>query len=255
MAYDMCTYMNSIPCVGGYALRVPRVYPAIPEWTIRVRMANAGDTPWPKSEGATVTRLFDDDDVYDVTYVNEDWTRLLDTHESPATHKIGEVIGSNTTGVTNMSYLLDSQDELTSVTGLTTQNVTNFTGTFVSCSGLLFVELFDTSSATNVTEMFSACVSIKELPLFDTSKVTNMLDFCMNCRALKRVPLFATAKVTNMNYAFYNCQKVEYGAYALYRQASSQTTPPSSHNATFRYCGIGTSSGSSQLDMIPAGWK
>ena len=255
MAYDMCTYMNSIPCVGGYALRVPRVYPAIPEWTIRVRMANAGDAPWPKYPGVTITRLYDDEDVYDVTYVNEDWTRLLDVHETPTRHKIGEVLGSNTTGVTNMTYLFDSQTDLTSVTGLTTQNVTNFQGAFVSCHALSSVDLFDTSKATRVTEMFASCLSIRQLPLFDTSNVTDMFEFCMNCRSLTLVPLFATGKVVNMGYAFYNCQKVTYGAYALYRQASSQTTPPSNHNSTFRYCGIGTSSGSSQLDMIPADWK
>lgn len=255
MAYDMCTYMNSIPCVGGYALQVPRVYPAIPEWTICVRMANAGDEPWPQYPGVTITRLYNDEDVYDVTYVNEDWTRLLDVHETPTRHKIGEVLGSNTTGVTNMTYLFDSQDELTSVVGLTTPNVTTFQGTFISCTSLSSVELFDTSNATSVMEMFSSCFSIRELPLFDTSKVTTMFEFCSNCRSLSVVPLFATWRVVDMGYAFYNCQKVTYGAYALYRQASSQTTPPSSHNATFRYCGIGTSSGSSQLDMIPAGWK
>jgi hypothetical protein len=54
---------------------------------------------------------------------------------------------------------------------------------------------------------------------------------------------------------FYNCYKVESGAYALYQQASTQTTPPSSHSNTFRNCGRDTTTGAAELAQIPSDWK
>lgn len=253
MAYDMCVFQNSTPCVGGYALRVPRYYPPIPEWTVRVKMATT-DGPGPRKSGATVTRLYDDEEIYDVTYANADWTGLLKP-EYPGTHQIAEVLGSNTAGVTSMYGLFDDQQALTSVTGLTTENVTVMTEMFSGCFSLVSVDLFDTSKVTHVGSMFEGCVSLTTSPLFDTSNVTNMGSFFYNCRALTRVPLFATRKVTAMSYAFYNCRKVTYGALALYKQASGQTTPPNAHTAAFRACGIDTSSGSTQLASIPSDWK
>lgn len=254
MAYDMCVFQNSTPCVGGYALRVPRYYPPIPEWTVRVKMATT-DGPGPKKSGATVTRLYDDEEIYDVTYANADWTGLFDNHESPSTHRIAEVLGSNTSEVTSMYSLFDDQLALTSVTGLTTENVTNMMEMFVSCSALTTVDLFDTSNVTRVDSMFSGCTSLTTSPLFNTSKVTSMAQFFYGCRSLTYIPLFATQKVIAISWAFYNCRRVTYGAYALYRQASRQTTPPTAHAGAFRACGVDTSSGRTELDAIPSDWK
>lgn len=253
MAYDMCVFQNSTPSVGGYALRVPRYYPPIPEWTVRVKMATT-DGPSPRQSGATVTRLYDDEEIYDVTYANANWTSLLRPTTS-GTHQIAEVLGSNTAGVTNMNQLFSGQDALTRVTGLTTENVTDMSEMFYSCDSLSSVDLFDTRNVTNMSEMFMSCKSLATSPLFVTRNVTNMNSFFYNCRALTRVPLFITRNVTNMSYAFYNCRNVTYGALALYHQASEQTTPPSSHNNAFTFCGIDTSSGRTQLDSIPSGWK
>lgn len=253
MAYDMCVFQNSTPSVGGYALRVPRYYPPIPEWTIRVKMATT-DGPGPRKSGATVTRLYDDEEIYDVTYANANWTRLL-SPASSGTHQIAEVLGSNTTGVTNMSQLFSNQDALTRVTGLTTENVTDMSQMFYSCDSLSTVDLFDTGNVTNVGSMFFFCKSLATSPLFVTRNVTRMGSFFYGCSALTRVPLFATRNVTDMSYAFYNCRKVTYGALDLYHQASRQTTPPSNHSNTFTACGIDTSSGRTQLDAIPSDWK
>jgi len=54
---------------------------------------------------------------------------------------------------------------------------------------------------------------------------------------------------------FYQCTNVQSGALALYQQASSQTTPPTSHNQTFYNCGSNTTTGSAELAQIPSGWK
>ena len=254
MSYDMCVFQNSTPCVGGYALRVPRYYPPIPEWTIRVKMATANG-PYPRKTGATVTRLYADEEIYDVTYANADWDGLLSNLHEPTTHQIAEVLGSNTAGVTNMSQLFESQQALSSVTGMTTGNVTDTSYMFSGCSGLTTVDLFDTSKVTNVAEMFSSCTSLTTSPLFVTRNVINMESFFAGCTALTRVPLFSTGKVTRMDSAFWNCRNVAGGAYSLYRQASRQTTPPRSHSRTFWNCGADTSSGRSDLAMIDSTWK
>lgn len=253
MAYDMCVFQNSTPSVGGYALRVPRYYPPIPAWSVRVKMSTT-DGPGPTKSGATVTRLYDDEEIYDVTYANTDWTGLFKP-AYPGIHQIAEVLGSNTTDVTNMYQLFSNQTALSSVTGLTTENVTVMMEMFMGCSALTSVDLFDTSKVTHVGGMFEGCTSLTTSPLFNTSNVTNMSSFFYNCKALTRVPLFATGKVTAMSWAFYNCRKVTYGALALYNQASRQTTPPSGHTAAFRACGIDTSSGRTQLESIPSDWK
>lgn len=253
MTYDMCVVQNSTPCVGGYALRVPRYYPPIPEWTIRVKMATTDDAPLPTKTGATVKRLYADEDIYDVTYADANWNGLL--YRGSSSHPIAEVLGSNTTGVTNMGSLFAGQEALSSVTGMTTENVTNMSFMFRGCYGLTTVDLFDTRKVTTVSNMFNTCTSLTTSPLFVTNNVTDMYRFFRNCTALTRVPLFSTEKVTRMADAFWNCRQVAGGAYALYRQASRQTTPPSSHSLTFWNCGADTTSGADELALIPSGWK
>lgn len=252
MAYDMCVFQNSTPCVGGYALRVPRYYPPIPEWTVRVKMTTA-NVPVPTKASATVTRLYADEEIYDVTYHNANWNGLL--FRNASSNPIAEVLGSNTAGVTDMTSLFEGQEALSSVTGMTTENVTNTSYMFSGCFLLIAVDLFDTSKVTNVANMFSGCRSLTTSPLFVTRNVINMTSFFSGCTALTRVPLFSTGKVTRMDNAFWNCRNVTGGAYALYRQASRQTTPPSSHSHTFWNCGADTASGASDLASIPSDWK
>jgi len=58
-----------------------------------------------------------------------------------------------------------------------------------------------------------------------------------------------------MSYMFSGCYKVESGALALYQQASSQATPPSTHNSAFYKCGRDTVTGAAELAQIPSDWK
>jgi hypothetical protein len=58
-----------------------------------------------------------------------------------------------------------------------------------------------------------------------------------------------------MEYMFAGCSNVQSGALALYQQASSQATPPSTHIATFRGCGSNTVTGAAELAQIPSNWK
>ena len=195
----------------------------LPANTIRVR--TSGGQP---NGGiyASATLVPDTTNVYDVYKSGTSFNNLL----SRATNII-EILGANTTGITDMQQILSG------------------------CTSLTSVPLFDTSSVTNMRQILNGCTSLTSVSLFDTSSVTNMERAFYGCSALTSIPLFDTSSVTNMDYTFMNCSKVESGALALYNQASTQTTPPSYHSRTFRNCGSNTTTGAAELEQIPSGWK
>lgn len=211
---DMCVFQNSTPCVGGYALRPPRYYPAIPPWTIRVQMANPGDVPDPRPSGVidgvlytdvTVTRLFDDMDIYDVTYEHPSWRGLLKRSSSDTTGLVGQVIGSNTPGVNFMEDLFLLQRELTSVVSLDTSGTHLIQGMFRGCASLVDVPMLDLADVTNCAGMFSNCTSLVTVPLFDTGNVTNFYGMFEGCSSLTSVPLFDTSAGTILGSMFADC--------------------------------------------------
>jgi surface protein len=157
-------------------------------------------------------------------------------------------------GLTSLQYAFRKCAQITSVPQMDTSNVMDFGGTFQQCSALTTVPLLDTSSATTIASMFSGCTSLQTVPLFNTANVTKMSSTFNMCKALTAVPLFDTTNVTDMYRTFYQCNHVESGALALYQQASTQTTPPSNHDGTFKNCGQDTTTGAAELAMIPTGW-
>jgi surface protein len=170
----------------------------------------------------------------------------------------------DTSKVTNMRQFCSQCHSLSDVPMLDTHLVTDMSGMFADCWALTTVPLFDTSNVTTMAGMFNMQLAqalpehipeLRTIPLFNTQNVTTMETMCYNCRMLKYVPLFNTGKVVNMNYAFWNCRNVESGALALYNQASSQATPPTSHTQTFRSCGYDTTTGYAEYTQIPSDWK
>ena len=113
----------------------------------------------------------------------------------------------------------------------------------------------NTTGITNMSHMFAGCYSLTSVSLFDTSNVQTMLGMFDSCTALTAVPLFNTYSVTQMSYMFDGCYNVETGALALYRRASTQANPPTSHTKTFRGCGVNTTTGAAELAQIPEDWK
>ena len=113
----------------------------------------------------------------------------------------------------------------------------------------------NTTGVTNMSHMFAGCYSLTSVALFDTSIVQNMLCMFDRCRALTAVPLFNTYSVKQISSMLDGCSNVETGALALYRRASTQTNPPSSHIETFRDCGVNTTTGAAELAQIPEDWK
>ena len=200
----------------------------LPPNTFRVRTNDGNPPGWIPSTSyyETATLVPGTTDVYDVY---RSGTNLQSMFRSANT--IIEVLGANTTGVTDIHYI------------------------FKNCVNLTTVALFDTSSVTDMSEMFRGCSSLTNTPLFDTSKVTNTFYMFQGCSNLTSIPLFNTSNITNMQAMFGDCYKVESGALALYQQASSQANPPRYHVDVFYDCGRDTVTGAAELAQIPSNWK
>lgn len=194
----------------------------LPAYTMRVRTSDGNA---PVGDYARATRVAGTTNVFDVYNNTNDWYRTFYNSTT-----LIEVLGANTT------------------------NVTSFERTFEGSNKLSSVALFDTSKVKNMEGMFAICNNLSSTPLYDTSNVTNMASMFHGDK-LTAIPLFNTSKVTNMYRTFYGCRYVNSGSLALYRQASTQTNPPSNHSETFKYCGSLTTNGRAELEQIPSDWK
>ena len=195
----------------------------LPSYTTRLLFRDNAKPVFTYGTGVQVSQS---PNIWDLTYENNDWTWLLYQQ-----YNLIEVLGANTTGVTNMKSM------------------------FAYCYLLTSVSLFDTSNVTNTNGMFNNCQRLTSSPLFDTSNVTNICSMFEECVTLTSIPLFDTSKVENMGGMFKNCHMVEKGALALYKQASTQANPPTIHPQTFRNCGVNTQTGKAELAQIPSDWK
>lgn len=243
----------------------------LPANTVRVR-TNDGNAP---SGGTfdTATLVAGTSDVYDVYKSGDSFYALF----RQASNLI-EVLGANTSEVTDMRAMFQACSYLQSVALFDTRNVTNMYYMFNYCSRLTSVPLYDTSNVLDMQYMLSGCATLDTIPAFDTRNVTNMdhmfansritsvpllntskvsnMDYTFaTCFYLRNIPLFDTSSVTTMHHTFYSCRRVESGALALYQQASSQANPPSNHDSTFYNCGRDTTTGAAELAQIPADWK
>lgn len=124
----------------------------LPPNTVRVRTSD-GEVPvkyWQTSY-ETATLVTGTTDVYDIYKSGTNFSNLLYTSSN-----VIEVLGANTTGITNMDRM------------------------FTDCNLLTSAPVFDTSSVTSMTWMFSGC-SLTSIPLFNTSNVTSMFRTFNNC--------------------------------------------------------------------------
>ena len=223
----------------------------LPPNTVRVR-TNDGAVPKKSSPTSyeTATLVEGTSDVYDVYKSGTDFSFLLCDSSN-----VVEVLGANTTGITEMYSMFNYCTSLTTVALFDTSSVTDMHNLFWYCFSLTSVPLFDTSIVTYMYDMFGNCTSLTSVPLFDTSSVTNMEEMFIKCSALKTVPLLNTSSVRFMGRMFENCTYVQSGALALYQQASTQANPPSNHTKTFYNCGVNTTTGAAELAQIPEDWK
>lgn len=196
--------------------------PVLPPYTLRLKFTEGVTPTFSKGTGVQVSSS---PNIWDLTYENINWGGLLSNQSD-----LLEVLGANTSNVTQMGTM------------------------FYLCTSLTSVSLFDTSNVTNMNSTFSNCTSLITVPLFDTSNVTDMWGMFLRCSSLTAVPLFNTSNVTDMRSVFRECRNVQTGALALYQQASTQANIPS-HSLTFNKCGSNTQTGAAELAQIPSDWK
>lgn len=164
----------------------------LPPNTVRVRTSD-GNPPerFPYQSGyttyETATLVPGTTDVYDVYKSGTSFQRLL-----IASSNVIEVLGANTTGITNMREMFAAERPVDMT--------------------LTSVALFDTSSVTDMYNMFNDVQSLTSIPLFDTSSVTNMSHMFVNCTNIQSgaLALYQQASSqanppTNHERAFYNC--------------------------------------------------
>ena len=245
MANNWCTYNGKVIFFNGKSISNSSK-PVLPDNTVRIKY-QAGYTP---TMGDTQTLIDADENIWDIYTASNDWSGLFYVKSN-----LLEVIGANTSSVTDMRYMFQNCTSLTSVPLFDTSSITNMKYMFDSCTSLTSVPLFDTSSVTNMYGMFDRCTSLTSVPLFDTSKAKDTRYMFRECTSLTSVPLFDTSSVTDMRDMFDGCFNVESGALALYQQASSQATPPLLYDLCFRNCGRDTTTGAAELAQIPSDWK
>lgn len=197
----------------------------LPPNTIRCKFTT-GYTP---TMGDTQILVDANNNVWDIYNSSNVWSNLFD--ENGKEHTLLEVLGANTSNVTNMSDM------------------------FWWCSSLTTVSLFDTSNVTDMMYMFMRCSALTHVPLFDTSNVIKLQGMLGECTSLTLIPLFDVTKATNMNSMFYNCVNVESGALALYQQASSKAIQVMYKQYCFYRCGYNTATGNAERAQIPDDWK
>ena len=270
---------NSIISIGNDLVQVvPSVDPynplGLPPYTVRVKVAQ-GHAPEPTQYMTWDSKVLVDpvENVWDITKNSTSWGNLFGNN-----HNITEVLGANASGVTNMASMFYDCTSLISVALFDTSSATSTRGMFTWCHSLPSVPLFDTSSCvdmqhmfsccntlttvplfntsscTNMSKMFILCSSLTSVPLFDTSSCTDMSGMFQSCGSLTIVPLFDTSSCIDMDVMFERCVNVQSGALALYQQASTQQTPPKSHDQTFTDCGDNTVTGAAELAQIPRNW-
>ena len=176
----------------------------LPPFTIRLKFNN-GITPL-YSKG-TMTQVSSSPNVWDLTYNNTDWSELC--HKTNGVKSdIIEVLGANSTGVTNMGGMFVDQQYITNISLFDTSSVTDMAWFAYGCWRLTSVPLFDTSNVTDMHVAFRGCASITSIAALNTSKVTNMAGMLYNCNKLTTVPLFDTSNVTDMSEMFIYCSEL-----------------------------------------------
>ena len=125
---------------------------SLPAKTIRVKF-KSGYTP---TMGDTRTLVDATNNVWDIYEQDDVWGGLF-----RFCYDLTEVLGANTTNVTNMNMM------------------------FFLCSALNSVILFDTSKVINMDRMFGECRSLTSVPLLDTTKVIDTVSMFSNCYKVK----------------------------------------------------------------------
>lgn len=181
----------------------------LPPFTVRIKLYS-GLTPHPSKGSATL--VDETTNVWDITYENPNWYRLLSPNTLNTTNSSGnfvsysvsDVLGANSSAVTSLEEFLESQRRLNTVALFDTSHVTTFEMTF-SYTTIREIPSFDTRSAVNMHGMFYAAGSLTTIPTLNTSRVVTMALMFYGCGDLVSVPALDMGRVTTTESMFQNC--------------------------------------------------
>ncbi|MBQ7420079.1 MAG: BspA family leucine-rich repeat surface protein [Prevotella sp.] len=167
---------------------------------------------WTPAGGSaiTATKVWSGTDVAATGYSEPKWKSIVRSTCSKAVFESS----FSTVKPTSCYQWFADMGSLTTIEGLTNLNtslVTNMGYMFNSCQSLTSLDLskFETSEVTEMGMMFRDCEGLTSIDLssFNTSKVGNMAMMFYLCSGLTFVDLssFNASKVTNMNYMFSDC--------------------------------------------------
>ena len=257
---------------------VPNYNPLnLPPYTIRFRYA---DGMSPSRNAGILTRVSTSPNVWDLTYTSPDWSRLfygngLSYYNSES---VLEILGANSTNVTNMESMCYKCSKLTSVALFDTSSVTNLANAFFQCSSLTSIPRFDTHLVTSFVSTFYQCSALASIGDIDTSASTDMQytwgycpsltalpalnlssalaigGMCYGCSSLRTIPPFIFSNVLEaLGHTFQECVNVESGAYDMYLTLSA-IPGVYGYSNMFTNCGSNTVTGRADLARIPRSW-
>lgn len=125
----------------------------LPPYTIRLRYADGVTPTFSKGTGVQVSAS---PNIWDLTYENTNWRTLRQDDR-----QLLEILGANTTGVTNMGYMLYYNSALTTIPVFDTSSVENFGFMCDHCQSLTRVPSFNVSSSRYVNYMFDGCYNVE----------------------------------------------------------------------------------------------
>lgn len=177
----------------------------LPAYTMRVRLKDDNTLGYK----GTWTLIDAVNHIYDVYYPNNDWSYVCwESNRSFSEHSLIEVLGANTTGVTNMKGIFQDCRNMTTLALFDTSSVTDMSSFLYNCYSLTSVPLFDTSSNTTFNYAFYYTENLHSVPLFNTSNVTDMT-YMFWRSGITTIPLFDTSSVTDMGAMFADCLSLD----------------------------------------------
>ena len=267
------THGGGLLSKSDHALWV-RPYPnplGLPAFTARILFERVGYDPvadggW--KTGAHWRQVSTDPNIWDYTREHTNWSNEFQqsTIEPSSGRPMFQVLGANTTGVTNMASMFRST-HLHSTVYFDTSAVTDMSYMFAyngspyqgDPSRFTWCPNFDTHNVTNMRSMFMY-TDLRAMPDLDTHNVTNMREMFMTAivysdRCLTKIRLYDTSSVQDVRNMFQNQRFVAGGVLAFYNQLANQQTPPAQHSYCFYRTGDQTTVGQEELAQIPYDWK
>lgn len=113
-------------------------------------------------------------------------------------------------GVLTADNIQTYKDRIVYLPKIDTSGKTNMHYMFNDCNSLTSIPMLDTSSVTDMSYMFSYCNSLVSIPQLDTTNVTKINSMFSNCRSLVSIPQLDTSNVTSMSNMFNRCYSLTY---------------------------------------------